>query len=1091
MKSLPRWSVENPVLINMLMMALLIGGAFSALALVRELVPEWRPDKVMIVTPYPGASPLEVEKGITLKIEEAIKDQEHIEKIDSTIVEGQSMVLVSMTSDARNIDQVVNDFKAAIDAIPRDELPRDAEQTTVAKFEPTLPVISVALYGPAGEKALKELGQRMRDDLLRLPGISKVHLSGTRRGELSVEIEPELLVAYQVSLREVAGAIAESNLDLPGGQLRTEDQNVAVRTLGETDEAAVIAETIVRTTEDGQLVRVRDLGRVVDGFEDSDVRSRFNGEPAVDIVVSKTTDQDAIDIANKVRAFVSGKLNKPLELHWTDRIRTRLGWTVEETEIWQASRREPLPDNVQIETHTDLSRFIEGRLELLTRNGLWGLSFVFLALLLFLNWRIAFWVMMGLILSISGSILLMSLLGVSLNMITMFGLIIVLGLIVDDAIVVGENIYARVERGEDPKLAAVTGAEEVTWPVLVAVLTTIGAFVPLLFIEGQMGDFMGLLPIVVACALAISLIEALMILPSHLADTLKPVRRDVPAPSSHRMAQWIEPFRERQQRFVREVLVRFYERLLRTLVAHRYVTIAVMVGIMIVWGGVVGGGRLPFVFMQDMDSEMLSARLEMPVGTPADQTEEVIRQVEEAVLALDESELSSVFTIVGVDLQFGEEGASGTVRSHKAQVLIELTTVEKRERRSDAIIADLRAATADIAGIESLTFQPLQGGPGGMPIEIEVTGDRVNDLLAASEVLRDRLGQFAGVFDLRDDFERGRREMQIELLEAARPLRFTTQTVATEIRGAFYGLEARKIQREREDIDIRVRFPLDRRRNVSEIEAMWLAAPGGGMVPLTEIARLQEGRGYASLRRIDQRRAIVVSADVDQAIGNAQQIIASLQPTVDELEARYPGVRIHFAGTFRETARAFGSLRRDFTIAVLAIFVMLAGLFKSYVQPLIVMLAIPFGLNGALVGHVVMGYPLTLLSLIGMVALTGIVVNDALILITFVNNRRLEGMSALEAVILGGKRRFRPILLTSLTTILGLAPMMAETSFQAAYLIPMAISISFGLAFATVLTLLIVPCLYMFVEDVRKALHWIWVGHAEPAAPGANAQAPA
>jgi len=1091
MKSFPRFSVENPVLVNMLMVALLVGGAFSAPALVRELTPEWRPDKVIITTPYPGATPLEVEKGITIKIEEAIKDQEHIEKIDCTIVEGLSSVVVSMTSEASDIDQVVNDFKAAVDAIPRDDFPEDAEETTVTKLEPTLPVISIALYGPVGEKELKEAGERLRDDLLRLPGISKVQLSGTRKGELSVGIVPEQLVAYHLSLRDVADAIAHANLDLPGGQLKTSEQNVAVRTLGETDEAEFIAETIVRTTADGQVVRVRDLGQVIDGFEDSDVRSRFNGEPAVNIIVSKTPDQDAIDIAARVRAFVAGKRDAPLELDWLDKIRARLGWSCPEMDIWRRARREPMPEGLQIKAHTDLSRFIEGRLDLLKNNGLWGLALVFLSLLIFLNWRIAFWVMMGLILSISGSMLLMNLLGVSLNMITMFGLIIVLGLIVDDAIVVGENVYARVERGEAPKLAAVRGTEEVTWPVIVAVMTTIGAFVPLLFIEGQMGDFMGLLPVVVTCALTISLIEALMILPSHLAETLKPVQRNLQARPRHRLVQRIQPLRDRQQRFVREVLGRQYERLLRTAVANRYVTITIMVGIMIIWGGVVASGRLPFVFMQDMDSEMLVARLEMPVGTPVEQTEATIQRVEDAVLALDPSELSSAYTIVGVDLQLGEEGATGSVRSHKAQVLIELTTIDKRDRRSDEIIADLRAATADIAGVESLTFQPIQGGPGGMPIEIEITGEHLDDLLAASEFLRNRLTRYAGVFDLKDDFERGRREVQVELLEAARPLHFTTQAVATEIRGAFYGLEARTLQRAREDIDIRVRFPPERRRNVHELEEMWLAAPDDAMVPLTEIARLREGRGYASLRRIDQRRAVVLSADVDQKTGNAEQIIASLQPTVSQLEQRYHGLRIHFAGTSLETTRAFGSLKRDFAIAVAAIFVMLAGLFKSYVQPLIVMMAIPFGLNGALVGHTVMGYPLTLLSMIGLVALTGIVVNDALILVDYVNSRRLAGDPVVEAVVAGGLRRLRPILLTSLTTILGVAPMMAETSFQAVYLIPMAISISFGLAFATLLTLLIVPCLYLCIEDMRRGLHWAWYGHTKPAPPGAAAHTPA
>jgi len=778
----------------------------------------------------------------------------------------------------------------------------------------------------------------------------------------------------------------------------------AVRTLGETDEAERIAETIVRTTVAGQVVRISDLGRVRDTFEDSEVHSRFNGRPAVDLIISKTADQDAIDIAGKVKAFVQAKKGEPLQLGFVERMKVRLGLPSTLRDIYESARRDPYPSDLQLEVHTDLSRFIQGRLDLLKRNGLWGLALVFLSLLVFLNWRIAFWVMMGLVVSVAGSVLLMKLFGVTLNMITMFGLIMVLGLIVDDAIVVGENVFARVERGEDPKLAAVGGTEEVTWPVIIAVLTTIGAFMPLLFIEGQIGDFMGLLPIVVTCALSISLLEALSILPSHLAEWLKPVRREVhTGVARHWLGRLVAPVREREKRFVHDVLGARYERLLRLAVAYRYVTVSVVLAVLIVLGGFVAGGHLPFVFVQKMDSEMLVVELEMPVGIPAEQTEQAARQVEQAVLALPKSELSSVYTLVGVDLQLGEEGISGTVHSNKAQLLVELTTSERRKRSSEQIIADLRAATAGIPGVESLTFQPMQGGPGGAPIQIEITSDRIPDLLAAAEVLKRELAGYEGVYNLEDDFEQGRREVQVELLEAARPLHFTTRWVATEIRGAFYGLEARTIQRQREDVDIRVRFPPRYRRHVYDLESMWLASPMGGMVPLTEIARLKEGRGYAALRRVDQRRALVVSADVDQAVGNAEQITASLRPTVDRLEKQYPGLRIEFAGNKRETAKAFGSLKRDFVMAVVAIFVMLAGLFKSYAQPLIVLAAIPFGLNGALVGHLVMGYPLTVLSTIGLVALTGIVVNDALILVDFVNHERRAGTPVVEAVISGGK----------------------------------------------------------------------------------------
>ncbi len=1074
MKSLPQFSVDNPVLVNMLMVTIIIGGLYSSLTLVREMFPESRPNQIVISTPYPGATPVEVERGITVRIEEAVKDIKHIEKIESRVSEGMSVVQVTMTSDAQDIDQAVNEFKAAVDGIPRQDLPEQAEQTLVTKFEPRLPVVSVALYGEVGEEALKTAGRRLRDDLLLLPGVSEVELTGVRKAELGVEVEPRRLIEYQLSLSGVAEAIRQTNLDLPAGQIKMPEQNVAVRTLGETDEAAIIAETIVRTLAGGQVVRVRDLGGVVDGFEDRDVRGRFNGHPAVDVIVYKSGDQDAIDIAGRVKAYVHGKQGRALERDW----RVRWGLAEERVRIWKQARNDPWAPGIHIEVHTDLSLYIEGRLDLLKRNGWWGLVLVFLSLLLFLNWRVALWVVMGLLLAIGGAVLLMKMAGATLNLISMFGLIVVLGMLVDDAIVVAENIYARVERGEEPRVAAVRGTEEVTWPVVIAVTTTIGAFMPLLFIEGRIGDFMGILPVVVTCALTVSLLEALTILPSHLADSLRPVQRDLsPAPPRHWLARLARPIRGWQQHLVVDVLGSWYERLLRLAVAYRYVTVAMVVATLIVSASVVVSGLLPFVFTQKMDSELVTVSLEMPVGTPADQTEAVLKQIEAAVLELPETELASIYTLVGVRMQLGEEGATGVARAHAGQAIIELKGLGERTRSSEQIIAQLRGATSNIAGVNLLNFKPMQGGPGGAEIEIEITSDRMDDLLAAAGEMKSALSRFGGVYDIADDFEEGRREIQISLLDAARPLGLTTRGLATEVRGAFYGLEARTLQRDREDVDIRVRFPLEQRRSIYDLESMWVATPAGRMVPFSEVARVEDGRGYASIRRVEQRRAIVVSADVDQNRGNAEQIIAGLAAEViPDLESRFAGLRIEFAGNKRETAKSFSSLRRDFFIALVVIFVMLAGLFRSYIQPLVVMTSIPFAFNGAVLGHLVMGYPLTILSMIGLVALAGIAVNDALVLVDFVNKERRAGASAVEAVIQGGKRRLRPIILTSLTTILGLGPLMAETSFQARFLIPMAISISFGLAFATVLTLVVVPSVYMIIEDVRVVARRVWYG---------------
>lgn len=1075
MTSLPRFSVQNPVLVNLLMIAIMGGGLVVSCTLVREMFPEFRPNEVMIGTVYPGATPKEVEKGISMRIEEEIKDVEGVDEIETRIGEGVSTIIVTLDHDVEDLDVAVNDFKAAIDAIPRDELPAEAEETRVFKFEPVIPVIAVSLYGHVPERLLKDAGQRLRDDLLRLPGLSDVRLRGVRKDELIVEVQPERLIKYGLSITEVSEAIRRSNLELPGGQIKTADERVAIRTLGETDEAEAIGQTVVRTGPSGEVIRVRDLGQVIDGFEETDMRGRFNGAPAVSIIVFKTADQDAIDIADSVKAFVAGKQGQPPRWDWLTRVKNVFGVQTEAQRVYEQARNDPSAAAVNVRTHNDLARFIEGRLELLTRNGLWGLSLVFLSLLLFLNWRVAFWVMMGLLIAVLGAVMVLGAVGETLNLITMFGLIVVLGLLVDDAIVIGENIYTRVEAGEDPRLAAVGGAEQVTWPVVVAVLTTIGAFLPLMFIEGRIGDFMGVLPVVVTCALGVSLIEALVILPSHLAEWLVPVhRRQRRTSPTGLLSGLAHRARDFQKRVLRDVIGRYYERLLRTSASYRYVTVAAVVAALCVTAGLIRGGRVAFVFSQKVDSDIVMADVEMPIGTPAEQTEDAIRTIESEVLRL--SEVDNVFAIVGAQQNVSDTTFNS--QSHLGQLVIELVHAEKRDRSSEQIVTELRHRCAAVPGINKLKFSAVHGGPSGVEIEIQVTGEKMDHILAVAEDLKAALGTFRGVYDITDDYDAGRRELQIELLDSARPLGLTTETLATQVRGAFYGLEARTLQRDREDVDIRVRFPEDRRVMVHELEQMRVATPDGHLVPFCEVARLTDTQGYTSIRRVDQRRAVVVSADVDHSEGNTAEIVAALAAPCAELEQRYPGVRISFEGSRREYLKSFGSLKRDFLIALGLIFVMLAALFRSYVQPLVVMSAIPFALVGAVLGHLVMGYPLTILSMIGLVALTGIVVNDSLILVDFVNRERRSGSAAFEAVISGGKRRLRPILLTSLTTILGLAPLMAEQSFQARFLIPMAISITFGLAFATLLTLVVVPSLYLIVLDFQRIGGRVWHGPA-------------
>ncbi len=1085
MKSLPKFSVENPVLINLFMVTVLVGGVFSVLTIVREMFPESRPNQILITTAYPGATPAEVEKGVTLKIEEQIKDVDGVETVRANISEGRSNILVELHSGYAEFDQAINDIKSAIDAIPPDDFPEDALETQVAKFEPQFPVIMVSLFGDLDDRMLKTFGERLRNDLLALPGVTKVALSGTRDDEISIDVRPDKLVEFGLSFMDVAEAVAASDIDLPGGEVRTSRVNVAVRTLGERTHADDLRDIVVRSDVAGRTVRLADVANIVDGFEDASVSGRFLGKPAIDVRVSKTPEQDAIAIATLVRAMVAGKMGWPLHMSWSDRALEWLPGRAGPRAVYKQAQSDPYPPGIGLETHNDLSRFIEGRLNLLIRNGAWGLVLVFLSLLVFLHWRVAFWVMMGLILAIAGSLIAMKLLGQTLNLITMFGLIIVLGLLVDDAIIVSEHVYSKMEDGLTPQRSAVLGTEAVTWPVVCAIVTTIVAFVPLMFIEGQMGDWMGVLPVVVCVALTVSLFEALTILPCHLAHGLRAiVPTKTKTPQRGRLGAMLARLRGGKQGAFLNMLKRYYERLVRLATSYRYVTMSALAACMLVVVGGVVGGHVPWVFIQKIDSDLIIANLRMSVGTPADATREAVRVIDEA--ALDVDELLTLYSLVGT--QFTDDGSASVLQSHLGQSFIELQSSDPRDaesegarnavssgrrpyqtrtRNSDAIVAQLRAATMDIPGVEKLRFTTLSGGPGGAAIHIEVRGDRVDDLVAVSDEVKRALGEFGGVYDIVDDFDAGRPEVQIELFDSARALGLTTQSLATQVRAGFYGFEAKKVQRGREDVKIMVRYPPEYRKRIYDIESMYVATPTGDLVPFGEVARLTEDTGFASIKRVDQRRTITVTADVDTHISNADLIMGTLALRFPEWQRRFPGVGLKFGGQKLETTKSFGSLKYSFAIALLLIYVILAGLFRSYVQPMIVMAVIPFGLIGAVAGHFIMGYPLTLLSTIGLVALAGIVVNDSMILVTFINKLVADGAPVEEAVIRGGLGRLRPILLTSATTVMGIAPLLTETSFQAKFLIPMGISISAGLILATVLTLIAVPSMYLIVLDVK------------------------
>jgi len=1103
--SLPSFSVKNHVLVNMMMLVILAGGTVFAFTLVREMFPESRPDKLMITALHPGVQPVEIEKAVTIKVEEVVRDVKGVEKVDSTVSEGASNTVVTLLNEVKDVNVVLQEIKNEVDAIQ--DLPDDLNQIIIKWIKPKLPVISVAIFGAGSEKDLKRAARTLREELLLLPGISDVAINGVRDDEISVEVRPERLLKYDITFDEVAAAIRQTNVDVSGGELKGNRSTVAVRTLGEKIQGRDLENILVRSATDGRKILLSDVAIVRDDFIESDLESYFNGKPSVNCVVYKTSSQDAIQIATLVKAYVLGKQGKPFdpygldeayETPWyskpfalvsagfsklTNTLVGKLSGRPDPMQVYDRSRNAPFDHTFDVALHTDLSRFVEGRLDLMTRNGKSGLVLVVISLMLFLNWRVAFWAAVGLPVSFLGTFIVMWIFGASINLLTLFGLIIVLGIIVDDAIVIGENIFRHVQEGMPPVQAAIKGAEEVMWPVTIAVLTTMAAFAPLFFIRGQIGDFMGQLPIVVLAALAVSLVEALVILPAHLSHLPSP-KKDEDQESAEpntpgRLARIDNGFRHFQEQIVAGALPDLYERVLRFVLRWRYVTISVAIAMWAMTYGLLEGEFVERVFIQKMDSESLICMIEMPVGTGSDNVKRPLVILEQVAVSMPE--VDNVQTFVGRQYDIAGTGSMGTNdQSHLGQLVIELKAAEEREqgqlRSSEELLVAFRKTSQSLAGVNSVTWDAMQGGPGGKDIHIKISGAKFEEILAVSDKLKKKLSTYEGVFDLDDDSDQGKREVRLTLRDSARDTGITVGALGGHIRSALFGRESRRLTRNREDVKIMVRYPERFRKSVYNLESMWI--PTGtisgqrGWIPLGEVAELTEDAAYTTIHRSQQERSLTIYGAVDDEMGDTAKILADLRRFFDdELVQDHPAVRLEFLGSFEERTKAFAGLFIALPVALLMIYMLLAGLFRSYFQPIVVMSAIPFGLMGAIIGHLVTDNPMTILSWIGMVALTGILVNDSLVLVDFVNSRVRKGMSYFEASVQGSKLRLRAILLTTLTTVAGLTPLMFETSFQAKFLIPMAVTLTWGLAFATGLTLIIVPSLNMIYFDFVGTSH--------------------
>jgi len=1050
-KGVIAWFAGNHVAANLLMVGLLAAGLLSLARAVFEVFPEIDTDRVSVQVPYLGASPAEVEEGVCVRVEEAIDAIEGIKRIRSQAMEGVGVVTAELEEDADD-QEVLDDIKAAVDRI--ETFPAETEKPIVALAETRRRVITLVLSGDVSERTLKEYAERVRDELTNLPDISQVQIAGMRNYEISIEVSEDALRRYNLSFSQVADAVRRSSLDLPGGSVKTEGGEILLRTKGQRYVGREFEDVVVTTQPDGTRVLLGDVAAVVDGFEDTDTATWFDGRRAALIQVQRVGDEGALDVARATKAYV-------------------------------ADLESRLPAGLSVATWDDDSIRLRQRIDLLLKNAAIGLVLVFTCLALFLDMRLAFWVTMGIPISFLGGLWLVPEFDVTINMISVFAFIIALGIVVDDAIVVGENIYDNLEKGMRPLDAAIQGAREMAVPVTFAVLTTMVAFAPMLFVTGNIGKIMRQIPIVVIAVIFMSLVESLLILPAHLSGEDSAVRRLLRRVFGPTL-DLVNAVRERVQRALRWVIEVPYARTLDIALEWRYASLAVAVGMLLLVAGMVAGGFVKFSFLPRIDADNLVALVEMPQGTPASATREVLDRLEASVVEVLEAEdaargdgveplLRHISSTVGQQPSTSGGGprAVSTVAgdsSHLGEVNVELLGSESRDISSTELASRWRETVGEVPGVVSLTYS-AQLFSGGDAISVQLAHRDFEVLLKAVDSLKGVIAEYPGTTDLADSFQPGKKELKLNLTDAGRTLGMTLQDLARQVRAGFYGEEVQRIQRGREDVRVMVRYPEAERQSVGDIDRMRIRMPDGTEVPFRTVATIDEGRGYAAIDRTDRRRVVTVSADVDPSVANANEINAELRDTVlPQLVRDFPGLSFSFEGEQREQAESLGSLRINFVVAQLAIFALLAIPFRSYLQPAIVMSAIPFGLIGAVLGHVVMGLNLSLLSVFGMVALTGVVVNDSLIMIDLINRERRAGTPMETAIRDSGMRRFRPILLTTATTFLGLTPMILETSLQAKFLIPMAVSLGFGIVFATFITLVLVPVEYRILEDIRHAV---------------------
>lgn len=1035
MHKLIDWFARNPVAANLMMFVIVIYGIYAVkFKIPLEVFPAFELEVINISATYPGASPQEMEQGIALRIEEALADLEGIDKLSTTASEGSVQIRVELAN-GYELNPFLNEVKSRVDRITG--FPDGTEKPVVEQLVRVRGLINVVVSGPISEKVLYETSKQIRDEIALLPGISQTRITGLRPYEVAIELSPETLEQYNLSLQDVAQAIRNHSRDIPAGKLKTSQGEIRIRTLGQAYVQADFENITVISTADGTNIKLKDIARVDDGFTEDPLYAVFNNQRSAIVEVYRTGNQSAIKVSETVKDYIE-------------------------------TRQQSLPDGIELGYWRDSARIVDARIDTLTKSAWQGILLIFIMLALFLRPSVALWVSLGIPISFMGALGMMPFLGVSLNLISLFAFIVVLGIVVDDAIVTGENVYTHLKKNPDSLEAAIKGTQEVSIPVTFGVLTTMAAFLPLMMIDGVRGDLFAQIPMIVIPVLLFSIIESKFILPAHM-------RHIHPKKDSRKENGFIR-LQQKIANGLEWFVEHIYQPFLEKSIQYRYTTLSVFIVMLSISVALMISGHYKFTFMPRVQSEYVSATMIMQEGTPIEVTTQYAQLIKEKAEFLQEkyvdpntgeSVIEHILVTVGSTGRSLRSTTGGA--SNQAQINFEVVPPEFRSLNisSSELKNEWRTLIGPIPRLQEMSFR-AEIGRGGSPLDIQLEGNDLDKLAEVAALVEARLATYEGTYDIQNSFEDSKEEIQLTLKPQAEQLGLTLSDIGEQVRAAFYGIEAQRILRNQDEVKVMVRFPQQYRRSMADLDALKIRTKNGQQVPIQDVAVISTTKGATKISRVDRKRIVNVTAEVNKQSVNVKTIVDDLSQWLKTLLPNYPGIYYQLEGEQKEQAESVNSLTYGLYFVLFVIYALLAIPFKSYVQPLIVMLVIPFSIIGALLGHSIMGMGLSFSSLMGLLALTGVVVNDSLVLVSYINDRVRSGMPLYKAIRIAGGARFRPILLTSLTTFAGLIPLIFEKSTQAQFLIPMAVSLGFGILFATLITLLLIPTFYIILEDIKR-----------------------